>query len=106
MDGPLGALDALTREHLQTKLMEINRAAQKTTLFVTHDVEEAILIAHRLVIFSARPARVIEDIDIAATLGEERAQTLRDTPAFLDLRRHVQTLIRAEYIRATEAAYA
>ncbi|MEL6522768.1 MAG: ABC transporter ATP-binding protein [Pseudomonadota bacterium] len=100
MDEPFGALDALTREHLQTKLMEINRRAGKTTIFVTHDVEEAILIAHRLVIFSARPARILEDIDVGAKLGEAREQSLRDAPDFLDLRRHVQTVIRAEFARA------
>jgi ABC-type nitrate/sulfonate/bicarbonate transport system ATPase subunit len=105
MDEPFGALDALTREHLQTKLIEINRAAQKTTIFVTHDVEEAILIAHRLVIFSARPARILEDIDISAKLGDMRTQEIRDTPPFLDLRRHVQAVIRAEYARAMEAAH-
>ena len=106
MDEPFGALDALTREHLQSKLMEINRAAHKTTIFVTHDVEEAILIANRLIIFSARPARVLEDIDIDAQLGTDRAQSLRDAPEFLDLRRHVQSLIRAEYERAERTANA
>ncbi len=100
MDEPFGALDALTREHLQTKLMELNQRTAKTTIFVTHDVEEAILIANRLVIFSARPARVLEDIDIDAKLGTTRDQSLRDAAEFLDLRRHVQKVIRAEYTRA------
>lgn len=100
MDEPFGALDALTREHLQTKLMEINRRAGKTTIFVTHDMEEAILIAHRLVIFSARPARILEDIDVSAALGDDRDHGLRDTPDFLSLRRHVQAVVRAEYARA------
>ena len=102
IDEPLGALDALTREHLQTKLMEINKAAAKATIFVTHDVEEAILIAHRLIIFSAQPARVLENIDITASLSETRDQGLRDTPKFLALRRHVQGVIRAEYARAKQ----
>ncbi len=104
MDEPFGALDALTRENLQTKLMEINRAARKTTIFVTHDVEEAILLASRLVIFSARPARVLEDIDITAQLGATREQSIRDATDFLDLRRHVQHVIRAEYLRAEREA--
>jgi ABC-type nitrate/sulfonate/bicarbonate transport system ATPase subunit len=104
MDEPFGALDALTREHLQTKLMELNQHAAKTTIFVTHDVEEAILIANRLVVFSARPARILEDIDIDAKLGSSRDQSLRDTVEFLDLRRHVQKVIRAEYARAEREA--
>ena len=103
MDEPFGALDALTREHLQNKLLDINRAAAKTTIFVTHDVEEAILLAHRLIVFSARPARLLEDIDVTAHLGtDQREQTLRDAPAFLDLRRHVQGIIRAEHARAEQ----
>lgn len=104
MDEPFGALDALTREHLQTKLMEMNQKAAKTTIFVTHDVEEAILIANRLIVFSARPARVLEDIDIDAKLGTQRDQALRDHTDFLDLRRHVQKVIRAEYTRAEREA--
>ncbi len=104
MDEPFGALDALTREHLQTKLMQLNQTAAKTTIFVTHDVEEAILIANRLIIFSARPARVLEDIDIDASWGAARDQSLRDAPNFLDLRRHVQKIIRAEYSRAEREA--
>lgn len=101
MDEPFGALDALTREHLQTKLMQINQTASKTTIFVTHDVEEAILLGHRLIVFSARPARVLEDIDVSAQLGDAtRDHALRDAPAFLELRRHVQSLMRAEFARA------
>jgi len=100
MDEPFGALDALTREHLQTQLLSINALERKTTIFVTHDVEEAILVAHRLVVFSARPARVIDDIDVAATLPETRDQALRDAPEFLDLRRKVQEILRAEQRRA------
>jgi NitT/TauT family transport system ATP-binding protein len=104
MDEPFGALDALTREHLQNKLLEINREAAKTTIFVTHDVEEAILLAHRVIVFSARPARVIEDIDVSAALGtDQRDQTLRDDPAFLTLRKRVQALIRAEHLRAEQS---
>ncbi|MEO0831037.1 MAG: ATP-binding cassette domain-containing protein, partial [Pseudomonadota bacterium] len=105
MDEPFGALDALTREHLQTKLMEINRAAGKTTIFVTHDVEEAILIADRLIIFSSRPARVLEDLNIRDVLGQERDQSTRDEPAFLALRRRVQTVIRAEHRQAEKIAH-
>ncbi|MEM6694288.1 MAG: ABC transporter ATP-binding protein [Pseudomonadota bacterium] len=100
MDEPFGALDALTREHLQTQLLAINSAERKTTIFVTHDVEEAILVAHRLVIFSARPARVLDDIDVAALLPETRDQSLREAPDFLALRRKVQEILRAEQRRA------
>ncbi len=103
MDEPFGALDALTREHLQTQLLRIHREAAKTTIFVTHDVDEALLLADRVIVFSSRPARIVEDLDVAAQLGPDRGQGLRDTPDFIALRRHVQARLRAEYA-APEAA--
>ena len=108
MDEPFGALDALTREHLQNQLLQINRTERKTTIFVTHDVEEAILLAHRIIVFSARPARILEDIDVAAVLPvAERDQQVRDLSAFLARRRRIQDLLRAEQTRAeSEAANA
>lgn len=105
MDEPFGALDALTREHLQTQLLHINQTENKTTIFVTHDVEEAILLAHRLIVFSARPARVLEDIDVSAVLPvENREHAIRETPAFLKLRQRVQDLLRSEQRRAEQEA--
>ena len=107
MDEPFGALDALTREHLQNKLLEINAAEHKTTIFVTHDVEEAIYLAHRIIVFSARPARILEDIDVASVFEDRpRDQTIRDDPAFLDLRKRVQAIIRREHARAEQRVMA
>lgn len=104
MDEPFGALDALTREHLQNQLIQINRAEQKTTIFVTHDVEEAILLAHRIIVFSARPASILEDIDVTAILPVEgRDQQVRDLPVFLSLRRRIQDILRNEQQRAEVA---
>ncbi len=105
MDEPFGALDALTREHLQTQLLEINQSEHKTTIFVTHDVEEAILLAHRLIVFSARPARVLEDIDVTAVLPvNNREHAVRETSAFLSLRQRVQDILRTEQRRAEREA--
>lgn len=97
MDEPFGALDALTREHLQTQLLRIHREAAKTTIFVTHDVDEALLLADRVIVFSSRPARIVEDLDVAAKLGQERGQDMRDSADFIALRRHVQDRLRSEY---------
>ena len=102
MDEPFGALDALTREHLQQQLLAINAAEQKTTIFVTHDVEEAILLAHRVVIFSARPARILSVVDVTGRLGSARDHSLRQAPEFQTLRHEIQDVIRAEYDRARE----
>ncbi|MEL6997248.1 MAG: ABC transporter ATP-binding protein [Pseudomonadota bacterium] len=103
MDEPFGALDALTREHLQQQLLQINAAEQKTTIFVTHDVEEAILLAHRVVIFSARPAQILSVVDVGARLGTQRDEALRQSAEFQSLRHEIQDTIRVEYARAREA---
>ncbi|MEM9814677.1 MAG: ABC transporter ATP-binding protein [Pseudomonadota bacterium] len=89
MDEPFGALDALTRERLQAELLTIARREEKTTIFVTHDVEEALLLADRLIVFSARPARVVRDVDVTAALGRARSVETRDAAPFLALRRQI-----------------
>src|SRR5690606_35013923 len=61
MDEPFGALDALTRERLQLQLLDLPKAERKTVIFVTHDVDEAVFLADRVIVFSARPARVLRD---------------------------------------------
>ena len=89
MDEPFGALDAQRREKLQVELRGIQRRDTKTVVFVTHDVEEAVFLADRVIVFSKRPARVTADIDITARLGSERPLELRDGPEFFQLRNAV-----------------
>ena len=96
MDEPFGALDALTRERLQVQLRAIQKREAKTVIFVTHDVEEAVFLADRIVLFSARPATIVADIDVTAELGAERPLDIRETRPFFDLRNHVLHLIRHE----------
>jgi ABC-type nitrate/sulfonate/bicarbonate transport system ATPase subunit len=64
MDEPFGALDALTREQLQRELLQIWSRSPVTILFVTHSVEEAALLADRVLVMSAGPGRIASDIDI------------------------------------------
>jgi len=98
MDEPFGALDAQTREFLQFQLMDINQQEKKTTVFVTHDVEEAILLANRIVIFSARPARIVKEIDVSKIIPiEERRNGTADMKKFFELRAEILEIIRAEY---------
>jgi NitT/TauT family transport system ATP-binding protein len=94
MDEPFGALDAQRREHLQVELRRIQQADAKTIVFVTHDVEEAVFLADRIVVFSRRPARIAADIDVNAVLGAERTLDLRDGPEFYRLRTQVLHLLR------------
>jgi NitT/TauT family transport system ATP-binding protein len=103
MDEPFGALDALTRERLQQQLLELQKTERKTVIFVTHDVDEAVFLADRIIVFSARPARVLRDLNVRAELPAERTLEIQETPAFRKLRHEVLSLIRDEEER-TEAA--
>jgi ABC-type nitrate/sulfonate/bicarbonate transport system ATPase subunit len=103
MDEPFGALDALTRERLQLQLLELQKTERKTVIFVTHDVDEAVLLADRVIVFSARPARVLRDLRVGALLPAERSLALQESPTFRQLRQEVLALIRDEEER-TEAA--
>lgn len=97
MDEPFGALDALTREFLQLQLLDINRTERKTVIFVTHDVEEAVLLADRVIVFSARPARIIEDIAVADTLGDGvRTIETKESDRFFQLRNRILQITRKE----------
>lgn len=104
MDEPFGALDAQTREFLQSQLLEINREERKTTIFVTHDVEEAVVLADRIFMFSTRPATVIEEIKVADHLGEARGVEGKTAEAFFHLCNHVRDLMRQEAIRTESLA--
>jgi NitT/TauT family transport system ATP-binding protein len=64
LDEPFGALDALTRERMQTWLAGALEQAPRTVLLVTHDVEEAVLLADRIVLLSERPGRVVAELDV------------------------------------------
>jgi len=101
MDEPFGALDAQTREFLQYQLLEINRVEKKTVIFVTHDVEEAVFLADRVFMFSARPATIIEEIKVADHIPGERTMMTKESEAFFHLRNHVRDLMR-DQARATE----
>jgi NitT/TauT family transport system ATP-binding protein len=102
MDEPFGALDAQRREDLQLELRRIQQADAKTIIFVTHDVDEAVFLADRIVVFSKRPARVREEVDIAAELGPDRTIELRDSERFFKLRTRVLHSVRAAAHEAAE----
>jgi NitT/TauT family transport system ATP-binding protein len=96
MDEPFGALDALTRERLQLQLLGLRQVERKTVVFTTHDVDEAVFLADRIIVFSARPARVLKDIAVRAELPRDRTLEVMELPAFRKLRREVLALIRNE----------
>ena len=95
MDEPFGALDAQRRERLQAELRLIHRRDAKTVIFVTHDVEEAVFLADRIVVFSRRPARILAEVDVLSALGPDRPIALRDEERFFRLRTEVLHMVRA-----------
>jgi NitT/TauT family transport system ATP-binding protein len=97
MDEPFGALDSQTRELLQEELQSIWRRARKTALFVTHDIDEAIYLATRLIVFTARPGRIKADIRIPDV---DRAGDYRKSQGYLALRAQVWDLLRDEVLKA------
>jgi ABC-type nitrate/sulfonate/bicarbonate transport system ATPase subunit len=103
MDEPFGALDALTRERLQVQLLQLRASERKTVIFVTHDVDESVFLADRIIVFSARPARLLRDIRVCDALPAARTLEVTELPAFRRLRQEVLALIRNEE-RRIEAA--
>ncbi len=95
MDEPFGALDAQTRSNMQNLLLDILRAERKTVLLITHSVEEAIYLASRIVVVTARPARVKEIIDVP--FSYPRDESIHEHPEFGRLRSHVRGLVMDEY---------
>ena len=98
LDEPFGALDNQTRALMQELLLGIWEREKKTVLFVTHDIEEAIFIASRCLVMSARPGRVKADIKI--NLPYPRHYTLKTSPEFSDLKARLTEEIRAEAVLA------
>ena len=96
MDEPFGALDAQTRTQLQTELLKTWEEEKKTCFFITHDVEEAILLASRVVVMSARPGRIKEVIDI--DIPYPRDQESKMLPRFTELKNYIWNMVYKEYL--------
>ena len=96
MDEPFGALDAQTRTQLQTELLETWERDRKTCFFITHDVDEAIILAQKVIIMSARPGRIKEIVDI--TIPYPRTQETKMSPEFLELKNHIWSQVYHEYL--------
>ena len=96
MDEPFGALDAQTRTQLQSELVTTWEEEKKTCFFITHDVEEAVMLATRVVIMSARPGRIKEIVDI--NIPHPRTQETKLTDEFLKLKNHLWSQIYEEYL--------
>jgi NitT/TauT family transport system ATP-binding protein len=100
MDEPFGALDAQTRLMMQESLLNIWNEFGTTVLFITHDVDEAIFLADRVLIMSASPGRIIADLTV--DLPRPRLPEVTAEPAFAELKRQCIAHIRVESLRAFE----
>ena len=104
MDEPFGALDHQTRELMQELLLGIWEQRQKTVLFVTHDIDEAVFLGTRTVVMSARPGRI--KLDRNVPLPHPRHYAMKTTAPFSELKAELTECVRAEVIAAQRAQQA
>jgi NitT/TauT family transport system ATP-binding protein len=98
MDEPFGALDAQTREVMQSELLRIWEADRKTVVFVTHSIDEAILLSDSIVVMGTRPGRIVATIDV--DLPRPRNDEMRSDARWTTLRKHLWQLLKPEIIEA------
>ena len=96
LDEPFGALDAQTRVQLQTELLETWEKEKKTCFFITHDVDEAVILAQRVIIMSARPGRIKKIVDI--DIPYPRTQATKTDPRFLELKSEIWNQVYQEFL--------
>lgn len=98
MDEPFASLDAQTREIMQAELLKMWNQTKKTVIFVTHQIEEAIFLSDRVVVFSARPARIREIVKV--DIARPRSLSVKRSKEFLDLADHVWRNIQFEVLKS------
>ena len=96
LDEPFGALDAQTRVQLQSELLETWEKERKTCFFITHDVDEAVILAQRVIIMSARPGRIKKIVDI--DIPYPRTQATKTDPRFLELKSEIWNQVYQEFL--------
>lgn len=100
MDEPFGALDAQTREVMGGELLKIWDKEKKTVIFITHDIDEAIYLADRICVMTARPGRVKEIVEV--DFGRPRDMEIRNSVRFIEYRKHIWSLLQDEVQKAME----
>lgn len=93
MDEPFGALDEIVRDHLNEQLIQLWRQTDKTIVFVTHSIPEAVFLSTKIVVMSPRPGRIIDVID--CDFPADRSLDIRETPEFLEVAHRVREGLRA-----------
>jgi NitT/TauT family transport system ATP-binding protein len=103
MDEPFAALDAQTRETLQGELLRIWRATGKTIIFITHGIDEAVVLGQRVAVMTSRPGRIKHVVEIPEALRNE-SEDVRSLPEFGPVRHEVWSLLREEVLKAQQLA--
>jgi NitT/TauT family transport system ATP-binding protein len=93
MDEPFGALDEIVRDHLNEQLLHLWKSTEKTVVFVTHSIPEAVFLSTRIVVMSPRPGRIIDIID--CDFPRDRSLEIRETPEFIRIAQRVRAGLRA-----------
>lgn len=93
MDEPFGALDEITRDHLNEQLLRLWDRTKKTVIFVTHSIPESVFLSSKIVVMSPRPGKIIDIID--CNLPRDRTLDIRETPEFLAIAHRVREGLRA-----------
>jgi ABC-type nitrate/sulfonate/bicarbonate transport system ATPase subunit len=106
MDEPFGAVDALTRMHLQEELAEIVARTSATVVFVTHDVDEAVFLADRVAVMSIRPGRIKQIVDVDIPRPRDRRLETEGGRRATELRQHVLELVLGAGVPQVEAVVA
>jgi len=92
-DEPFASVDAITRQNMQTDLLNIVTQQKATVLLVTHDIEEALFLGDRVLVFSSRPARLLRDVTVS--IPKPRSHEVRVTPEFQSLRGMLWNILQA-----------
>lgn len=100
MDEPFGALDAQTRLMMQENLLKIWNDFNTTIVFVTHDIDEAIFLSDRILVMSASPGRIVQELDVS--LGRPRDTNIVVDPSYAEFKKSCMDVIRTESLRAFE----
>jgi NitT/TauT family transport system ATP-binding protein len=93
MDEPFGALDEIVRDHLNEQLLRLWNQTQKTVVFVTHSIPEAVFLSTKIVVMSPRPGRIIDIIP--SDFPRDRTLEIRETPEFLNIAQRVRSGLRS-----------
>ncbi|MNP17449.1 Bicarbonate transport ATP-binding protein CmpD [compost metagenome] len=101
MDEPFAALDAQTRETMQSELLQIWEKTRKTIVFITHGIDEAVYLGQRVAVMTSRPGNIKQIIDIPFT-ARSKEEDLRADPHFVQSRHEIWNLIREEVSKSQE----